>query len=145
MEDLPRIRAPVLGDSPAVATLLEELGYPADVRRVERRLDFLQQLPDYALRVAEIEGAVVGLGAVNILWAVHTDQPTAMVTALVVAETARRRGVGKVIVESLEGVARSHDCGRIIVTTALHRAGAHAFYEQMGYDFTGRRYAKSLL
>jgi hypothetical protein len=28
------------------------------------------------------------------------------------------------------------------VTTALQRAGAHAFYERIGYRHTGRRYGK---
>jgi hypothetical protein len=32
----------------------------------------------------------------------------------------------------------------VAVTTALHRADAHAFYERLGYAFTGRRYVKTL-
>jgi ribosomal protein S18 acetylase RimI-like enzyme len=48
-------------------------------------------------------------------------------------------------VAELEAFARQHGCDRIIVTTANHRDGAHRFYDRLGYEFTGRRYAKSLM
>jgi len=42
----------------------------------------------------------------------------------------------------VEHWARSRGCHRIVVTTALKRAEAHAFYERLGYRHTGRRYGK---
>jgi ribosomal protein S18 acetylase RimI-like enzyme len=33
---------------------------------------------------------------------------------------------------------------RFLVTTHNRRAGAHAFYERLGFEFTGRRYVKDL-
>jgi hypothetical protein len=35
-------------------------------------------------------------------------------------------------------------CTRVAVVTAHHRSDAHAFYERLGYEHTGRRYGKSL-
>jgi GNAT superfamily N-acetyltransferase len=52
--------------------------------------------------------------------------------------------VGRELVAALEALARSHDCVRISVTSAEHRDGAHAFYQRLGYDYTGRRFAKKL-
>ena len=34
--------------------------------------------------------------------------------------------------------------GRVTLTTANHRADAHKFYENIGYECTGRRYIKKL-
>jgi GNAT superfamily N-acetyltransferase len=60
----------------------------------------------------------------------------------VVEESMRGTGVGRAIVDEAERWARERDCHRIVVTTALRRADAHAFYERIGYTHTGRRYAK---
>ena len=46
------------------------------------------------------------------------------------------------MVKAIEEWARSHGCKRVTVTTGLHRAGAHQFYERLGFEHTGRRYAK---
>jgi GNAT superfamily N-acetyltransferase len=66
----------------------------------------------------------------------------AMIVALVVGEETRRAGVGRRLVERAEEQARIWRCGRIMVTSAERRAEAHAFYEHLGYDYTGRRFAK---
>ena len=46
--------------------------------------------------------------------------------------------------EALEQEARAHGCGLLFLTTSERRAGAHAFYERVGFEHTGRRYAKPL-
>jgi hypothetical protein len=43
-----------------------------------------------------------------------------------------------------QGPARQRDAAGLVVTTAVHRAGAHAFYARLGYELTGRRYARPL-
>ena len=52
------------------------------------------------------------------------------------------RNRARALVDEAEAWARAQGCRRIIVTTALHRTGAHAFYERIGYAHTGRRYGK---
>jgi GNAT superfamily N-acetyltransferase len=132
-------------DAPAIASLLRELGYPAEVGSVAGRLAGLLRRPDYAVCVAVDAGEVRGLGSMHVFPILHADEPLALVTALVVAESARGGGAGRGLVERLEQFARSHGCGRVSVTTANHRFGAHAFYEHLGYLHTGRRYAKEPL
>ena len=62
--------------------------------------------------------------------------------SLVVASSARRQGVGDRLVKAIEEWAKGHGCKRVTVATGLHRAGAHQFYERLGFEHTGRRYAK---
>jgi GNAT superfamily N-acetyltransferase len=59
-----------------------------------------------------------------------------------VDERVRGSGVGRVIVQAAEHWARERGCRRMVVTTALRRVDAHAFYERIGFTHTGRRYAK---
>jgi GNAT superfamily N-acetyltransferase len=74
----------------------------------------------------------------------HDDAPVALVTALVVAEHARGLGVGRRLVDRAIEAARGWGCTRLIVTTHIRRAEAHAFYEHIGFELTGRRYVKAL-
>lgn len=136
------IRQAQLGDSAELATLLIELGYPSDPNAIYRRLQTLLPRSDCRVSVAAIEGALGGFGMVHIYPAIHADAPGALIAALVVRESLRGKGIGRSLVADLEGYARERGCDRIMVTTANYRSGAHRFYECLGYDFTGRRYAK---
>lgn len=128
-----------------MAGLLAELGYPAPADEVARRLRALLARDDYAVQVAEDGPALVGLGCVHVFPVLHAEKPLALLTALVVTPAARGGGHGRRLVSALEDFARSRGCGRIVVTTANRRADAHAFYERIGYSFTGRRYARQPL
>jgi hypothetical protein len=44
----------------------------------------------------------------------------------------------------MEAEARERGCGVFFLTTAEGRADAHAFYERLGLERTGRRYARLL-
>lgn len=138
------IRTVTPSDVVACAALLGELGYPAPVEALERRIAILIPRTDYRVFVAEREGRLLGLGAVHVFPALHSDHALAFIAALVVGERERGAGVGAAIVREMESFAISHGCDRIIVTTANHRDGAHRFYERLGYEFTGRRYARQL-
>ncbi len=94
--------------------------------------------------VAEVDGKVVGVATAHTLASIHAERDVAWLTTLVVAQDARHRGVGRALVAAAEGWARTHDCQRLSVTTALHRDDAHAFYDRLGYQHSGRRYTKVL-
>jgi ribosomal protein S18 acetylase RimI-like enzyme len=65
-------------------------------------------------------------------------------SAIVVDELHRRRGIGEALVQEMEREARQRRCSLIFLTTAGRRDDAHAFYERIGFESTGRRFAKSL-
>jgi ribosomal protein S18 acetylase RimI-like enzyme len=44
----------------------------------------------------------------------------------------------------MEAEARARGCCLIFLTTAERRDAAHAFYDQIGFEETGRRFAKLL-
>ena len=138
------IRPALPSDAVALSDLLGALGYPAPAAEIPDRLARLNATGWATALVAEDEGALVGLATGHVLPVLHHTGLIARLTTLVVAESARGRGVGRQIVEAIETWGRERGCQRIAVTTALHRDGAHAFYERIGYKHTGRRYQKML-
>lgn len=141
---MPSIRPASPADAPALASLLGELGYPCEANQVRARM--ARVLPDDCVFVAVDEGAVDALGMLSLhrFSGLHDDAPVALITALVVAERARGLGVGRRLVDRAVETARGWGCTRVMVTTHVRRAGAHAFYERIGFELTGRRYAKAL-
>jgi ribosomal protein S18 acetylase RimI-like enzyme len=96
------------------------------------------------LVVAELDGEVVGLASLHVSLSVEYDEPAAKLSAIVIDERHRRRGVGEALVTALEAEARERGCGLIFLTTAERRKEAHSFYRRLGFQETGRRFAKSL-
>lgn len=141
---IPEIRTPRPEDMAALAELLGELGYPATPHDVERRLRAMMGTMATVVLVATVAERVVGLATGHRHPSLHADGEIAQLTSLVVSSTVRGRGVGRRLVEAIEAWARAAGCPRVFVNTANHRAGAHAFYDRLGYDHTGRRYARNL-
>lgn len=131
-------------DAEAIADLLTQLGYPTPPAPVPGRLRRLRVDGQSEAFVAEHEGSVAGLATVHVQASLTRGDDVAQLTTLVVAERARGIGLGRALVGAAESFARERGCGRLVVTTANHRADAHAFYDRLGWEWTGRRYARAL-
>ena len=139
----PTIRDARGADAGAIALLLTQLGYPGDADAVEERLDRLRIVGDRVF-VAEVDGDVVGLAHLQVTPAIERERPAGKVGALVVDEAHRGRGVGRALVAAAEHEARLRGCELLYLTTSEGRDDAHAFYEQVGFAQTGRRYGRTL-
>ena len=136
------VREPNTGDADALARLATQLGYPADAGSMPERLNRLS-LDRNAKAFVVLDGKhVVGMTTIHLRDTLNHATPIAQITLLVVDESIRSRGAGRALVEAAEAWATGRGAKRVAVTTALDRAGAHAFYERLGYVHTGRRYAK---
>jgi GNAT superfamily N-acetyltransferase len=131
-------------DADRVAELLEQLGYPTSPETADRRLQALTASPHDEVWVAEQEGTVVGLVSIHVSGALERDGEVAKVNAIVVDEAARRQGIGKQLMALAEREARRRGCVLLFLTTAERRQDAHAFYRGLGFEETGRRFAKAL-
>ena len=139
----PTIRDASPADAAELADLLGQLGYPTAPEAVEARLERLGLVGDRVF-VAELDGRTVGLGHLQVTPAIERERPAAKIGALVVDQAHRGRGVGRALVEALEAEARARGCELLYLTTAERRDEAHAFYERLGLEYTGRRYARTL-
>lgn len=138
------IRPAETSDAAALAVLLGELGYPADATQSAQRLARIAGDPRAIALVAARGGTVCGLATVHAHDSLNRDESAVQLTLLVVASGARGSGAGRALVAAAETWAERNGASRLVVTTAVHRAGAHAFYERLGYELTGRRYARPL-
>lgn len=66
------------------------------------------------------------------------------ITALVVTESERGKGVGKLLVKKAEELAHDSGCKRIELTSNNRRTDAHKFYESIGFEANSKRFIKSL-
>jgi GNAT superfamily N-acetyltransferase len=86
--------------------------------------------------VATESGTIVGIVSLLVMPNLGYDcHPTAFVEAMVVAETHRRRGVGRALVGRLLADAAAAGCRKVQLRTHKRHAtdGAHDFYRAMGF------------
>jgi GNAT superfamily N-acetyltransferase len=139
-----RIRNATADDAVAVARLLTELGYPSPADALPERLRRLQKEGSAVFLAVSPDDSAVGLASVACMPTLHADAPVAYITALVTTGAARGRGVGRALVAAAESWARARGCVRLSVTSAEHRADAHAFYSRCGLPYSGRRFTKDI-
>ena len=137
------IRDARVDDAAAIAGLLGQLGYPADVPAVETRLQQLAIVGDRVV-VAESDDEVVGLAQLHVSPALEYDRPAAKIAALVVDEQRRGQGIGRTLVNAMEEEARRRRCVLLFLTTSVRREDAHDFYRRVGLEETGKRFGKVL-
>jgi GNAT superfamily N-acetyltransferase len=130
-------------DAEAIAGLLAQLGYPTETAAVPARLERLALVGDRVV-VAELDGRIAGLAHLHVSPAIEHDRPAARLGALVVDAGYRLAGVGRALVEAVDKEARSRGCSAFFLTTSDRREDAHAFYERVGLQQTGRRYGRTL-
>jgi N-acetylglutamate synthase-like GNAT family acetyltransferase len=138
------VREATLADAPALAPLLGELGYPVAPDELVPRMRRMLARDDEKILIAERHGAALGLLALHVFPALAYDADLALIMALVVTGDARGLGVGRRLIDRATTLAKSLGARRLMVTTHIRRADAHAFYERLGFELTGRRYVRPI-
>lgn len=139
----PRIRDASPDDCAAISDLLAQLGHPTPVSDLCARLSQLGQVaPNDRALVAEVSGRVCGFVTTHLTTVLHRAGPVGRITSLVVSDTARGTGVGRALAQAAERILAEQGCVRIEVTSGRQRGGAHRFYERLGYEDQGIRFAK---
>jgi GNAT superfamily N-acetyltransferase len=129
-----QIRAMREADLADVETLAVQLGYPNAREDLQRRFREIDGEDDYALLVAQLDGgAVIGYIQVNVEPKTLLIDAPAGISALVVHESHRSRGVGSALVAGAEAWARRKGLHLIRVRTNSTRHDAHRFYLREGY------------
>jgi GNAT superfamily N-acetyltransferase len=130
-------------DATALAGLLGQLGYPAEPAAITSRLERLRIVGDQ-LMVAVLEDVVVGLAHLHVSPTIEHERPAAKLSALVVDEAHRGEGIGRALVDAALAEAKARSCAVFFLTTSDRRGDAHAFYERLGLEQTGRRFGLTL-
>jgi len=126
-----KIRAMTQDDLADVARLSGELGYPVGAAEVRPRFEALS-LEKHGLFIAEDTGRVVGWIHVSADESL-TDEPKAVIDALIVDESLRSRGIGRLLVAQGEVWAAQRGHRTLRVRTRITRHRAHNFYKRCGF------------
>ena len=136
----PAIRGARISDAADLAPLSGQLGYPATAHEVRARLERLLADPAQAVFVVEIEGMLAGW--IHVMDSVTVESgPAVEIRGLVVDEARRGSGLGRALVERGEAWARQRGVSAMTVRSNVVRAGAHAFYERLGYAVVKTQHA----
>lgn len=132
------------GDAAALAELMTQLGYPTAADAMAARLASILANPQFATFVATTKAAVCGM--IGLCWSdsYEHDDRSGRIVALVVADQARRQGIGRALIDAAERHFATIGVSRISLTTRLEREAAQRFYSAAGYARTGIRFAKIL-
>lgn len=143
MSDSFVVRRADSSDVNELARLFAALGYPVTAELLGDRFHAYSTAGEHAF-VAEGNDALLGALTVHTTPVLHRPTYVGRITALIVDESARGRGVGRALVAAAEQHLAERGCALIEVTSNQRRADAHAFYETLGYERTSLRFAKPL-
>ena len=94
--------------------------------------------------IAHEDGRPLGLIGLHRCRMIQYEMPVARITVLVVHPQARRRGIGRLLIDHAMRWAEQGECELVELTSALDRGEAHAFYHEVGFERTSWRFRKSL-
>ncbi|MBZ9936182.1 GNAT family N-acetyltransferase [Mesorhizobium sp. BR1-1-16] len=94
--------------------------------------------PDFAVYLAERDGAVVGTFALMVIDNLaHWGMPSALVENVVVAEGAQGGGIGRWMMREAFRMAEAKGAYKVALSSNIRSEKAHRFYESLGFEKYG--------
>jgi GNAT superfamily N-acetyltransferase len=90
------------------------------------------------------QGASVGFCSLTIKDNLWQQGFLGNIDELVVEESFRGKGIGKILVETIIDIARKIGCKKVELDSSLHRKRAHKFYQDMGFETRAYLFSKSI-
>src|SRR3954454_8070611 len=131
------IRPATPGDLPELAELLVERDQFYSVERSDPDAAAIADalfgpVPAGRALVAVLDGAVAGLAAYSFLWPAAGVTRSLYLKELFVRATARRLGIGKLLMRERHAVAAEDRCSRVEWTADTDQPEAQRFYAALG-------------
>ena len=144
-----RIREARVEDAANILELYREAGIgPEEAFTPEQaqvQLEVFRKYPNYRVFVAELNGIVVGTYELLIMDNLaKRGRKSAIVEDLAVAESNRGRGIGRLLMQHAMQQAQTTGCYKLVLSSNLRREGAHAFYENLGFEKHGYSFVVSI-
>ncbi len=131
-------------DASVVSIMLGELGYEVSSEAAAKRVQRLDATGSDPTFVACENSRPLGLIALHCCEMIQYEKSVIRITALVVHHQARRRGIGRLMINHALRWAEQAGCDLVELISALDRTEAHAFYRDLGFESNSLRFHKSL-
>jgi GNAT superfamily N-acetyltransferase len=122
-----------MDDAAEMARLAGELGYPMSTAEMARRLGVLLPNERHYIAVAATGDRLTGWVQVEHRFSLEGGD-RAELMGLVVDSSARRRGIGRDLVDVAENWALARGLSAVTVRSNAARELSHPFYEALGYS-----------
>jgi len=126
------IRVARTSDAEAIGKLTSQLGYEVDVSTVAARLSRILLRSDQQFTVAELDGQLGGWVHAVISEYIESGR-FVVIGGLVVDRDHRMSGIGRRLMEHVEGWAKEQGCLIVRLSSSSTRSASHCFYETLGY------------
>ncbi len=127
------VRSATLADAAQLASLAAQLGYASTPEQVAARLREIACEREHVLLVAEDSDGVLG-GYIEVFpFRTIGADARIEIASLVVDESCRSQGVGRLLMEHAETWGRAHGFREAGLRSNVIREPAHTFYENLGY------------
>ena len=129
----------LLADDPIGRT--RESGAAESNSRYAEAFAAIEQDPNQLLAVAERDGMTVGVLQLSFIPGLtRSGMWRGQIEGVRVASAERGFGIGRAMIEWAIAQSRARGCGLVQLTSDKRRAGAHAFYEALGFQATHQGY-----
>lgn len=88
--------------------------------------------------------AVLGFCSLKIITPLHHENNVAEIEELFISENSRGKGIGKILLNKAEDIAKAKNCEIIELSSNQRRIDAHKFYQREGFLKTHYKLTKSL-
>jgi GNAT superfamily N-acetyltransferase len=137
-----KVRPAASSDCERLVRLFRQLGYIIDAGELRARLIAYDGSDSDLVLVGEISAEVVGAIVLHIVTPLHEIGKWGRISALVVDESIRRKGIGTGLLRVADDFFISRGCTRVELTSSERRTGAHRFYLANGYEIRSKHFVK---
>jgi len=125
-------------DAAAVAGLCSQLGYPLSSHQILQNINAVHASKDHDAFVAIYDSHVVGwIGLAQVI--MIESLPFCEINGLVIDETHRGKGIGKLLLERAKQWAKEKGNDTLRLRCNVKRTEAHEFYRHLGFQETKKQ------
>ncbi|MDV7491415.1 GNAT family N-acetyltransferase [Acinetobacter baumannii] len=131
-------------DTETICYLLKQMGYSQPLKVVQEQFQILSKDPNAITLVAADDLKVYGVLSLYFIPQIALQGDFAKICYLCFDEKMRSKGVGHLLVQEAERIAKQRGCDRMELHSGIQRPLAHQFYLREGYVEAPKYFRKAL-
>ena len=140
------VRDASIQDLPALADLMNQLGYPTSLAEMGQRFNAIDNHADYKSFVVAAANEVIAMAGTVTNYFYEQNGCYVRIVAFVVNAAYRNKGAGTALLQHIESGAKEAGASAVVLNCGnrAERQQAHKFYQNNGYQIKSSEYFKKL-